>query len=142
MIVSASKLISNGVVKVKCTQCNAVWTARAENALTATGTLLIVQSASSGQKHDMQLQSKNVGVKLFISNLSPRVDNGMLKDALEQFGEVRDAHVVYDRATGRSKGFAFATMSDKSGASAAIDILTADASSPLGRRVKIREAIE
>lgn len=142
VVVSAAKIISSGVLKVKCTQCDATWTARAQNAQTLVGTPLVRQSASVGQNQQMELESTDVGVKIFISGLSPRIDNSMLKDALEQFGEVRDAYVVYDRVTGRSKGFGFATMRNKSGATAAIDIITGDASSLLGRRVNIREAIE
>lgn len=84
----------------------------------------------------------STGVKLFVSGLSPRVDNGMLRDALQQFGEVRDARVVYDKVTRRSRGFGFVTMGDKSSASAAMDILSGDGSSVLGRRVKLRQAIE
>lgn len=36
-----------------------------------------------------------------------------LKDFLGQFGQVMDATVMFDRETGRSKGFAFATFADE-----------------------------
>jgi len=66
----------------------------------------------------------------------------MLRAALEEFGEVRDARVVFDKVTGRSRGFGFVTVVGRSAASAAIDLLSGNSSTALGHRLKVREAIE
>jgi RNA-binding protein Musashi len=40
---------------------------------------------------------------------------------LGQFGQVMDATVMFDRETGRSKGFAFATFADEDSVGRAMD---------------------
>ncbi|XP_062166790.1 organelle RRM domain-containing protein 2, mitochondrial [Alnus glutinosa] len=47
--------------------------------------------------------------KLFISGLSRLTSDEKLKEAFSPFGQIVDAKVVTDRATGRSKGFGFVT---------------------------------
>lgn len=78
------------------------------------------------------------GVQLYIAGLGPKVDAAALRAALEVYGKVTEVKVVYDKATGRSKGFGFATVVGASAASAAIDDLTD--SSTLGRRLVVRKA--
>lgn len=51
--------------------------------------------------------------KVFIGGLAPGVTSESLKIFLGQFGGVMDATVMFDRETGRSKGFAFATFADE-----------------------------
>lgn len=51
--------------------------------------------------------------KVFVGGLAPPVTSESLKDFLGQFGQVMDATVMFDRETGRSKGFAFATFADE-----------------------------
>lgn len=48
--------------------------------------------------------------KLFVHGLPWEVTMEAVKAAFEQFGEVESAHVVADRATGKSKGFGFVTF--------------------------------
>ncbi|PIA53025.1 hypothetical protein AQUCO_01000710v1 [Aquilegia coerulea] len=45
--------------------------------------------------------------KLFISGLSRLTTDEKLKEAFSPFGQLVEANVVTDRASGRSKGFAF-----------------------------------
>lgn len=45
--------------------------------------------------------------KVFVGGLSQTVDRGTLKAHFEQYGDVRDAVVMMDRTTGRSRGFGF-----------------------------------
>merc|ERR1719473_2186645 len=45
--------------------------------------------------------------KVFVGGLSQSVDKSALKQHFEAFGEVRDAVVMMDRATSRSRGFGF-----------------------------------
>lgn len=49
--------------------------------------------------------------KVFVGGLSQKVDKAALKEHFEQFGEVRDAVVMIDRATSRSRGFGFVRFS-------------------------------
>lgn len=51
--------------------------------------------------------------KVFVGGLAPGVTSESLRSFLSQFGEVLDATVMFDRETGRSKGFAFATFADE-----------------------------
>src|SRR6185503_10606190 len=45
--------------------------------------------------------------KLFVGGLSFDTDTNRLRDAFSRFGNVVDAAVIQDRATGRSRGFGF-----------------------------------
>ena len=61
-----------------------------------------------------------------------------LKAAFAAYGEVTSARVVTDRMTGRSKGFGFVEMPDRTQAQAAIDALNGQ---PLdGRPVRVNES--
>jgi len=51
--------------------------------------------------------------KVFVGGLAPTVTSESLKEFLGQFGGVMDATVMFDRETGRSKGFAFATFASE-----------------------------
>ncbi len=48
--------------------------------------------------------------RLFVGNLPWSVTSQSLKDLFSEFGEVTDAVVISDRATGRSRGFGFVTF--------------------------------
>ena len=60
-------------------------------------------------------------MKLFVGNLSFNTTENDLQDAFGQYGTVMEAKVMTDRETGRSRGFAFVTMSSKEEATAAIE---------------------
>jgi RNA recognition motif-containing protein len=49
---------------------------------------------------------------LYVGNLSFETTGADLEATFGQFGAVRQAQVVTDRDTGRSRGFAFVEMSD------------------------------
>jgi RNA recognition motif-containing protein len=61
--------------------------------------------------------------RLYVGNLSYSTTDDGLRAFFAEAGDVKSAEVVIDRATGRSKGFAFVTMADAAGAQAAIDRL-------------------
>jgi cold-inducible RNA-binding protein len=61
--------------------------------------------------------------RLYVGNLSYSTTDASLRAFFESAGEVAEAEVVIDRATGRSKGFGFVTMANAEGAQAAIDTL-------------------
>jgi cold-inducible RNA-binding protein len=51
--------------------------------------------------------------KLFVGNLSFQTTENDLSDAFAQIGPVEALSLITDRDTGRSKGFAFVTMSEE-----------------------------
>jgi RNA recognition motif-containing protein len=62
-----------------------------------------------------------VGRKLYVGNISYKMDDGQLEELFSQFGTVTSAQIVQDRETGRSRGFAFVEMSSDEEAAAAIE---------------------
>jgi RNA recognition motif-containing protein len=62
-------------------------------------------------------------MRLYVGNLAYSVTSQSLEQLFAEFGPVKDATVVQDRDTGRSKGFGFVEMNDKSQAEAAIKAL-------------------
>lgn len=61
--------------------------------------------------------------KLFVGNLSWEVDDVTLDSLFQEYGKVLEAKVVYDRTTGRSKGFGFVTLSSSAEVNHAISSL-------------------
>lgn len=57
--------------------------------------------------------------KLYVGNLSFDTTQSDLSDLFAQAGSVTEAALINDKMTGRSRGFAFVTMSDAAGAAAA-----------------------
>jgi len=79
-----------------------------------------------------------VGKKLYVGNLSYRVNSSDLEQLFSQYGSVESAEVITDRETGRSKGFGFVEMSTEAEAQAAIEALHDHESE--GRRLTVNEA--
>jgi len=61
-----------------------------------------------------------MNTKLYVGNLAFHTTEGTIQGAFAQFGEVAEAKLVLDRETGRSRGFAFVSMSTDEEAQAAI----------------------
>lgn len=59
--------------------------------------------------------------RLFIGNLSWSTTDQTLEEAFRAHGNVRDAKVIMDRYTGRSRGFGFVTYDSPEEANAALD---------------------
>jgi len=62
-------------------------------------------------------------MKLYVGNLSFETTENDLQDLFEQHGQVSEAHLMMDRMTGKSRGFAFVTMNDNAQANAAMSAL-------------------
>ncbi|WP_169976745.1 RNA recognition motif domain-containing protein [Tautonia rosea] len=62
-----------------------------------------------------------MGKKLYVGNLTFKVDSSELEQLFSQYGTVQSAQVIQDRDTGRSKGFGFVEMDTDEQAQAAID---------------------
>jgi cold-inducible RNA-binding protein len=61
--------------------------------------------------------------KLFVGNLSFNTTENDLQDAFAAHGTVLEANLMTDRMSGRSRGFAFITMSNEAEAQQAITAL-------------------
>jgi cold-inducible RNA-binding protein len=58
--------------------------------------------------------------RLFVGNLSFQTNADQVREVFAEFGGVEDVHLVTDRETGRSRGFAFVTMATSDEANKAI----------------------
>ncbi|MFW5488394.1 MAG: RNA recognition motif domain-containing protein [Desulfovibrio sp.] len=74
---------------------------------------------------------------IYVGNLPWSSTEEELREAFGQYGDVVSAKVIYDRETGRSRGFGFVEM-EGPGADDAISAL--DGSSMGGRNLKVNEA--
>ena len=79
-----------------------------------------------------------MGKKLYVGNMSYEITQADLEQMFGAHGTVESAQVIMDRATGRSKGFAFVEMSSDAEAQAAIGAL--DGQDSGGRALKVNEA--
>lgn len=61
-----------------------------------------------------------MATRIYVGNLPFSADNAQLTQLFGAFGEVVDAHLVIDRDSGQSKGFAFVEMSTEEAMRAAI----------------------
>ena len=77
-------------------------------------------------------------MKLYVGNLSFDTTENDLQELFEQFGSVREAALVTDRATARSRGFAFVTMGSAAEGEAAIKGL--EGKEFQGRNLTVNEA--
>jgi cold-inducible RNA-binding protein len=79
-----------------------------------------------------------MNTKLFVGNLSFNTGENDLQDAFAQFGTVKEVNLMTDRESGRSRGFAFVTMSTPEEAQAAIQGMSG--ASLDGRDLTVNEA--
>jgi len=77
-------------------------------------------------------------MKLYVGNLSFETTENDLQDLFEQHGKVEDVSLVMDRMTGRSRGFAFVTMTDNAAGTAAMSAL--NGTEIAGRALTVNEA--
>merc|ERR1711966_514668 len=80
--------------------------------------------AKSGLRAPMMMSGGDDGLdtkKLFIGGIPWAFDSEDLKEAFSEFGAVADANIVYDRETGRSRGFGFVTFEDEEAAKKACE---------------------
>ncbi|KAJ1410292.1 RNA-binding domain superfamily [Sesbania bispinosa] len=78
--------------------------------------------------------------KLFVGGLSWSVDEKSLTDAFSSFGDVTEVRIVYDKDSGRSRGFGFVIFSNEDDAKCAKDAM--DGKALLGRPLRISFALE
>ena len=79
-----------------------------------------------------------MGSKLFVGGLSWNTTDATLRSAFEQFGPLREARVILDRETGKSRGFGFVTFQrdeDSQAATRSMNGAMLD-----GRTIRVNEA--
>ena len=77
-------------------------------------------------------------MNIYVGNLAYSTTDDDLRAAFAAHGTVTSARVVFDRETGRSRGFGFVEMSSSSEAHAAIEAL--NQTDLQGRQLRINEA--
>ncbi|KAJ9140235.1 hypothetical protein P3X46_030907 [Hevea brasiliensis] len=105
------------------------------------GRLLTVNKAAPrGSRPERPPRVYEPAFRIYVGNLPWDLDNARLEQVFSEHGKVVDARVVYDRETGRSRGFGFVTMSTEielNDAIAALDGQTLD-----GRAIRVNVAEE
>jgi RNA recognition motif-containing protein len=76
--------------------------------------------------------------KLYVGNLSFSTSESALRDLFSAHGTVTDVHIVTDRMSGQSRGFAFITMENRHEGQAAINALEGQLVD--GRNLTVNEA--
>ena len=76
--------------------------------------------------------------KLYVGNLPFSIREDKLRELFSGFGEITEAVVITDRATGRSKGFGFVTFADDAAADKAISEM--NEKEVEGRKIRVAEA--
>jgi len=79
-----------------------------------------------------------VGNRLFVGNLPFTATEEMIRAAFEGHGTIEDVHLATDRATGRSRGFAFVTVNAPDGIESVISKM--DGAMLDGRPLRVNEA--
>ena len=77
-------------------------------------------------------------MNIYVGNLSYETTEEDLREAFSPFGQVDSISIIKDKFTGKSKGFGFVEMSDKTEAQAAIDNL--NGKELKGRTLNVNEA--
>ncbi|KAL8171244.1 hypothetical protein V2J09_023048 [Rumex salicifolius] len=115
-----------------------------ENGLTKLAS--IARKALAGSSYNKYLISRYYcspppsNNKLFVAGLSWSVDEKTLLDAFAGFGEVAEVKILYDKHSGRSRGFGFVNFIKGEDAVSAKDAM--DGKEFLGRPLRINFALE
>ncbi|MDB4996554.1 MAG: RNA-binding protein, partial [Myxococcaceae bacterium] len=81
-----------------------------------------------------------MGNRLYVGNLSFQATSESVRAAFAALGEVTDVHLVTDRESGQSRGFAFVTMGSAQEAQNAIQQMNGAMLD--GRALRVNEAEE
>ena len=79
-----------------------------------------------------------MGTKLYVGNLSPTTTQAQIQDLFKGSGNVVSCTLIMDKATGKSKGFAFVEMGAE--AEAAKAMADCNGKELDGRALKVNEA--
>ncbi|KAF7806009.1 28 kDa ribonucleoprotein, chloroplastic-like [Senna tora] len=105
------------------------------------GRLLTVNKAAPrGSRPERPPRTFEPAFRVYVGNLPWDVDNARLEQIFSEHGKVLSARMVYDRQTGRSRGFGFVTMASETEMNDAIAAL--DGQSLDGRSMRVSVAEE
>jgi len=105
------------------------------------GRLLTVNKAAPrGTRPERQPRTFEPTYRVYVGNLPWDVDDTRLEQVFSEHGKVVTARVIYDRESGRSRGFGFVTMSSEAEVNDAIANL--DGQSLGGRAIRVNMAEE
>jgi cold-inducible RNA-binding protein len=79
-----------------------------------------------------------MGTKLYVGNLPFSSTESELSQLFSEAGGVAEVAVILDKFTGKSRGFAFVTMTDDAGAQKAVEIF--NGRNVGGRELQVNEA--
>ncbi|CAL9135963.1 unnamed protein product [Musa acuminata var. zebrina] len=104
------------------------------------GRLLTVNKAAPRGSRVERTREFGPSLRVYVGNLPWQVDDGRLEQVFSEHGEVLEARVIYDRETGRSRGFGFVKMASQAETDDAIAAL--DGQSLDGRALRVNIAEE
>jgi RNA recognition motif-containing protein len=87
---------------------------------------------------ELQKESKQMGTRLYVGNLSFNTTEGELQRMFEQAGKVTSCNIIMDKFTNKSRGFAFVEMATQDEANKAI--ATLNGKDVDGRALTVNEA--
>ena len=98
----------------------------------------VMQSLQAGAQAPRS--APTIPVKLFVGSLSNETTSAALRAHFLPFGQIVEATVITDRATGATRNFGFVTMADRKEGAAAISAL--DQSELDGSRIVVNVATD
>ncbi|RRT36575.1 hypothetical protein B296_00058764 [Ensete ventricosum] len=93
------------------------------------GRLLTVNKAAPRGTRVETTREFGPSFRVYVGNLPWQVDDGRLEQVFSEHGKVLEARVIYDRETGRSRGFGFVKMASQAEMDDAIAALDGQVSS-------------
>jgi RNA recognition motif-containing protein len=79
-------------------------------------------------------------MNIYVGSLNFKMNEADLKELFEGYGEVGSAKIIFDKYSGKSKGFGFVEMPNEAEAKKAIEVL--NGSEVQGRKIIVNESIE
>jgi RNA recognition motif-containing protein len=79
-------------------------------------------------------------MNIYVGSLHFKMNEAELRELFEEFGEVASAKIIFDKYSGKSKGFGFVEMPNEAEAKKAIEEL--NGAEVQGRKIIVNESIE
>ena len=81
-----------------------------------------------------------INMNIYVGSLNFKMQESDLRELFEGYGEVSSAKIIFDKYSGKSKGFGFVEMPNDAEAKKAIEVL--NGSNVQGRNIIVNESIE
>jgi RNA recognition motif-containing protein len=79
-------------------------------------------------------------MNIYVGSLNFKMNESELRELFEEFGEVASTKIIFDKYSGKSKGFGFVEMANEAEAKKAIEEL--NGTEVQGRNIVVNESIE